>query len=401
MISKDKTYVQEATCAKFQLSTIKEAYELLFNHANPEKAFSYRGPNQSTIREKSVHAFNEIYRILQKLDSDQKSPIIACPSEELRSVLPANGQIDFIAIDDRLRAVESDLNKLRYLEKSYNDLKGDVRTLQAAKQQPPTIPHTGIHPVTTNRIIADSNHPMHIRSRTSSVSSSKRGRESGDSDENSDNEDNPFRLSKYQEKKSKYREKRQKLTDDKNTYSKSLIEGIAKPNTTRRPAVWGKSTVDSDDTLSGAVPDLFIFNVVERPSEEKVKNFLTLKGISILEVKQMSHEDAYKRSFRVKVSTHTDYDKVMSGEFLPRGVAVKRFIYGRQKSNPSQWNTTSMSHPHTSDKYNSNLIELKNLLKSSLPSEIPNKVTNHSISSLMEEEHINTAASHTEVAKPD
>ena len=105
MISKDKTYVQEATCAKFQLSTIKEAYELLFNHANPEKAFSYRGPNQSTIREKSVHAFNEIYKTLQKLDSDQKSPVIAWPSEEWRSIL--------IAIDGRLCAVESDLNKLQ------------------------------------------------------------------------------------------------------------------------------------------------------------------------------------------------------------------------------------------------------------------------------------------------
>ena len=115
----------------------------------------------------------------------------------------------------------------------------------------------------------------------------------------------------------------------------------------------------------------------------------------------MSHEDAYKRSFKVKVSTHTDYDKVMSGEFLPRGVAVKRFIYGRQKSNTSQWNATSMSHPHTSDKDNSNLIELNNLLKSSITSGIPNKVSNHSISSLMEQDAINTAASHTEVAKTD
>ena len=88
MISKDHSYVQEATCAKFPMDTIKESFGILFKYVNPNENFGYRGPNNSTIRDKSVHAFNEVYKILQKLDNEGKSPVIACPSEELRLVLP-------------------------------------------------------------------------------------------------------------------------------------------------------------------------------------------------------------------------------------------------------------------------------------------------------------------------
>ena len=42
-------------------------------------------------REKQVHVFNEVYKMLSNLDAREISPVIACPSDALHTVLPVGG----------------------------------------------------------------------------------------------------------------------------------------------------------------------------------------------------------------------------------------------------------------------------------------------------------------------
>ena len=104
-----KSHIQESICAKFNFVTIRSAYEALYRHTYPDKNFPYRGPNKASMREKSIHALNEIYKLLQSLASQDKMPNIACPSEELSVLLPCNGQADLLAFSIRLQSVESEM----------------------------------------------------------------------------------------------------------------------------------------------------------------------------------------------------------------------------------------------------------------------------------------------------
>ena len=351
-ITKDKNYVQEATCAKFSFPVIKAAYQAIFKYAYPETAFTYRGPNKSSPREKAFHASNEIYQLLRKLDDEDKSPIIACRSEDLRQVLPAGGQIDFVAIEDRLRSVESDMDKIRYLEKSVSDMKIDMQNMKNPELTTQRVQRTGVNYPPLRNVPAS----LITRSRDDSVSSVKRGR-SHDSSNDTSSDDNdsdkfvhPKRVQK-REARRRRRDKKQKLNTDidnnnrVSSYSSLAKNGVPKPNANRRPpAVWGKSLIPAtSQDLLGAVPDVFLFNCDGQPDEEKVQSFLTSREIVSKSVKTMSHKDAYKRSFRVTVATYTDYDKLMSGEHLPRGVGVRPFVNSRARVANKMWEVESAS----------------------------------------------------------
>ena len=74
-------------CSKFHLATIKQAREVICKFRNPD-AKGYNGPHgKKSVREKQVHAFEEIYSKLCFLDSSEAtSPVIACPSNELHLI---------------------------------------------------------------------------------------------------------------------------------------------------------------------------------------------------------------------------------------------------------------------------------------------------------------------------
>ena len=69
MISRDKLYIQDATCARFNLPSLKYAHEILFKSANPTvKYTAQRGPNKSGPREKAIFFFTECFKMLVDLD---------------------------------------------------------------------------------------------------------------------------------------------------------------------------------------------------------------------------------------------------------------------------------------------------------------------------------------------
>ena len=56
-------------------------------------------------------------------------------------------------------------------------------------------------------------------------------------------------------------------------------------------------------------------------NEELIATNLQSCNVDVKKVKMMSHEEAARRSFKISVSSYEDYDKLMSGEIIPRGIA--------------------------------------------------------------------------------
>ena len=358
MITKDHSYIQEATCAKFPLDNIKEAFSVLFKYVNPSEKFRYQGPNNSTIRQKSVHAFNEIFKLLQKLDNEAKSPIIACPSEELRLVLPPNSQTDYTALDNRIRQLEHDMTRVNHLESTVS---AHSQMLHANS------PHPSAN-LTAGTAVSRLQSESIIRSRSPSVSSIKRKERSGSEDSDSSDDE----LSSIVKPKCQSKDKRQKLHDVNGATGMSslqlypslpandgLLDGFefdkhqkrrirkndakksvttVKPSTPATPGdrrrfqfVQGKDDSEPDNFCGirrfPRVPQAFIYRCdSERSTEDGVNNHLKARGISVSEVKQVSAPDSRFKSFKVTVNKLDDYNLLLTGSHIPKSCRVRKFI---------------------------------------------------------------------------
>ena len=334
MTSRDKLYIQDATCARFSLNVLKQAHEVLFKGCHPTaKYIAVRGPNKGGPREKSIFFFEECFKKLVDLDQKGLQPIIACPSDELYVFLGDNGSYDH----------KLNENRFAKLEKSMDEMSTVLATIMSGGNPPglpaPTVlpkqsvlAEASVVPTTSTLPAPAIPSNMHMfrgngRIRADSTSSAKRDR--------SDDED----LDKsFTEVGPRNRSKKVKTNNTKSFSSVAQANGPPKSTVIRRQANWGKATNSKPNELVGAVPELFIFNCAGRPDEHKVKKYLESKDLMINKVTMMSQPDAYKRSFRVSVATCSDYDKLLSGEPLPPFVGVKKFIFGRNnRSNSDQW----------------------------------------------------------------
>ena len=97
-----------------------------------------------------------------------------------------------------------------------------------------------------------------------------------------------------------------------------------------RPAIRVKAeNVQSDSSISGAVPDVFMFNFAHHVNKNAVKDYLKSQNIISTHVKLVSHKDARQRSLKVLLASHRDDDFVKSGEKLPHVDGVRDFYYPR------------------------------------------------------------------------
>jgi hypothetical protein len=343
MVSRDKLYIQDATCARFDLQSLKAAHEVITEFCGGGS--KYRGPQNSSQRERIVHCFEEIYRILANLDAQRLTPSIACPSEDLHKLLEMNGHWDHKVTEDRFQKIEGDVSYIKGMESSLADLKRTVLAMMTNKSLPGDI---GLPLAVKERVLSESTSQVsHLekklitKSRSESVTSNKRFRQEEEEEEELSDSDLQFLQPKYNLRKA---EKRQKRSPDNKTFNKVSSASTAPISTPqRRKANWGKAVNTSSSGLVGAIPDLFVFNCAENPDESAVKAYLVARGITVVSVQMKSPPDAYKKSFKVSVASQGDYDILLAGEILPVGAGVKRFVHPRRLQARQSW--SSMNHP--------------------------------------------------------
>ena len=338
MLTRDRVYMQDAICARFNVGELQRAHKVILQHCDPNVVYNKRGPNKGP-REKSIFFFEESYKLLMSLDQEGLNPMIACPAEELGVLLNLNGPCDHKMMEVRFQNVEEKASKISELETAVAELRRTV-TSMVASSSAQSNPSASIPPVISERIKQQSwqsvnNSPVQPKPRSSSVSSKRRFK--ADSDNDSSEEIN-FELPKYN-KKREY--KKQKTQSVNNLHSNAGKSNQNHKTTYMRSANWGSDS--SSSQLDGVVPELFIFNCRGDPEEGDVKKYLAEeKKLTVTAVKMMSPVGSIKRSFRVTVATFEDYEKLVSGgQYLPRGTAVKRF---QQSRSSSPWATSSVNN---------------------------------------------------------
>ena len=79
--------------------------------------------------------------------------------------------------------------------------------------------------------------------------------------------------------------------------------------------------------FSGRVPDAYIFKCTLETEASAIKTHLENRGLKIKSVVMKSHVDAKTRGFKVSLESQDDFDKLLGGEFIPKNVRVKKYIY--------------------------------------------------------------------------
>ena len=155
------------------------------------------------------------------------------------------------------------------------------------------------------------------------------------------------------------------LFSDKLKNGKSKPEGTPKPKNMKKTFQWGKATDESSAGLQGVVPEIFVTKCNNNTEPSQIVNHLKEKGINVKNVERKSREGAYFKSFKISVSSQHEYDLVISGEPLPKGIQVRPWIYYKNNS-PSSNVGSFKSAPGTSvnnasPNLNQELMELENL----------------------------------------
>ena len=136
--------------------------------------------------------------------------------------------------------------------------------------------------------------------------------------------------------------RKRKVHTENTSITPSVDETPYKRESYRKVFTEGRSSDVAPD-FAGALPDIFLYRCKKDTEADGVKNSLTMKGLKINSVDLISHVDAATRSFKVCVESTDDFDRLMSGDCIPRYVRVKEFIHFRRKnSDKSSWGHASI-----------------------------------------------------------
>ena len=309
ILSRDKVYITDAVCAKFDLSAIRQAREIICKFCAPNDHYGYHGPHgKKSQRELSVHAFEEIHTKISFLDTSANPVTIACPSSDLRLLISDTAMASPDTSNDRLTALET----------SHADLRKTVLAMITNSQSPVQSSQPSQADTRDSVFAPDTAaYPPLSRGR----SDSKRLR-SGDAAG-----DGEFQLPRDQQRKlNKRRKFSNTVANSTASYANKVEKGVPKKSS-NKPFNWGRCQGVEVVGFSGRVPDAFISRCSLVTESEVIKTDLINKGIKVTNVELKSKEIAKTRSFKVSVESHADYEKLISGDYIPKNVKIERFIY--------------------------------------------------------------------------
>ena len=330
MSSHSAEFIQDATIRAFDVPSIKAARQMLFTQVDPVTHYGYRGPNVTanvipTEKDRAVHAFSGLFAKLQELDRAGTMPIIACTSEDMHFFLRDNFS------SNKSRAVDE---KFEQLQSSLQDqINGIQQTLLNFIARPVSTPQADVSAVPAT--------PIRERGGSVSVQVKRKPDDTDDVMEVFDGtKEEPYSFTRQ------YRRRLSKAARlDNNASAHATAQNLAQssqqqskpPNKSYRDAVWGKVKV-ADNDFRGVppkprvVPQVFIYRCDPSTSTEaKVYTYLKEKqNIGVLKVEQVSNPQSRWKSFKVSVDKKEDFDKLVSGHFLPEFVGVRRFFPPRE-----------------------------------------------------------------------
>ena len=364
MSTKDKYYIKELICSTFSLEELKEAREVLFTSCEPSKKYDYRGPRSpATDRDKILDAFEGIYTRMVKLDAQNSMPKFSVPSEDLMRLFNTRNDNHF-RCNEQFSQVNTELNKVNKELSEFKATFHNVVAVLTSTNQPsfPNVASTG----------SMTGVPPGVRQRLLSTGSKR------SASEFSDDEDTPhsgtdveqgFELPRNQRRKAAKKVRVNTPPQDKRKYSE-----VTKTNAKDKPPpTWGTAKVTS--SFKGAVSDLFLYNCDITVTTQDVVDYYKANNIELRNVEKLSHKEAARTSFKLSSASQEDCDKILSGEILPEGIAVRKFIPRKfnptstsqalHKKSSNQFRPTNSGNTNISSRLDEAAMQLDNILQTS------------------------------------
>ena len=260
-------------------------------------------------------------RLLCDLDrTGNKAIVFAAPHDELHVFFPSdNNKQENTSTEKRLTELEGSFNELL---RTFHGFTGVVTGHQSDLSSYQSV--SGLSLLQKGPLTSLSSE---VRGRlNSTASSTKRGR--SDDEFNTANEDSDtegFEVPKIQRKKMARRDNYRS-----NTASAPPIKSADFKGKPRRDAVWGKKKDAPSSAFGGVarvpyVPQAFVHRCSKTTEANNVKESLVADGVQVTDVKLACNPASKFNSFIVTVKTMDDYNKVVSGEFIPENVCVRKY----------------------------------------------------------------------------
>ena len=318
--SRDKLTIKQSTCSKFTWDQLKVARELLFKTADPEAHYGYYGPRVSE-RLKKEDAFDGIFEKLGKLDAENKMPSFSVPSEELLFLLKLSAA-DHSTCEGRFRELHMEIEDLR---QTFHTV---ATTIATGHLPVPPVIASGVPPV--------------VRTRLTSTSSSKRGRDELDAQSTDSEESEEIGFEIPREQRKRFAKKAKTKHNSEEVSKPSYTDAVKMKGKPKPPSTWG--TAKPTASFKGAVQQIFMYHCDRDVTTTNVTDYLKEHSVNIRSIEKKSHETAIHTSFRLTPATQDDYDKIMEASILPTQVAVRRYI-------PSKWTPPNNKQANTSNQF--------------------------------------------------
>ena len=101
----------------------------------------------------------------------------------------------------------------------------------------------------------------------------------------------------------------------------------AKPKE-KLPSTWGK--LNTTTSLKGAIADIFLHNCDIDVTEDDIRAHFQSQSVNLRNIEKLSHRDSSWSSFKVSPPSQDSFDRIISGELLPIGIAARKFIPRRR-----------------------------------------------------------------------
>ena len=121
--------------------------------------------------------------------------------------------------------------------------------------------------------------------------------------------------------------------------------------------------------------DLFLYNCDITVTTQDVVDYYKANNIELRNVEKLSHKEAARTSFKLSSASQEDCDKILSGEILPEGIAVRKFIPRKfnptsasqalHKKSSNQFRPTNSGNTNISSRLDEAAMQLDNILQTS------------------------------------
>ena len=328
--------VRAAVLGYFTADQINEAKDVLWENCDQSVIGTKYLRREGTVTSKVEANVGDIFKALQKLDSEEKMPDIGVSSKDLGNIPQSHPEeLNNISLVDRLNTMEKRLTKFQeVLDRTVcenMELKDKVDKItptfasavsnnaisssggNVIEIRPHLLPHIPVR--AASAIVKERDNGGDTRNSNLSIPQSNQGT----NNERSGSTQHDYRLQSLHRSGSTH-----SVQSDLSGYQLQPHQRKYQQRQQRKIVTGNITTSQAFRGAPEPSRELFIQRVSKNTTTEDVKQYVTNKSFTVREICMMSHQDAKYNSFKITVPV-SEFTKLFDPDLWPSGVRIRQF----------------------------------------------------------------------------